>query len=146
MGKSKGKKRKANEAAIATSIENLDLPDGWIQKLLALGPDLAYVLGTLANEGRISASQIKKARTSLPSFSPAQWSELAPSFDLPIDLSMVLFGSFSIDAVLLPPSFHETIAKMAWHIQDVYQERLVQENEAARVRGFDAVWPTLEFF
>jgi hypothetical protein len=31
------------------SIQNVDLPDGWIQKLLALGPDLAYVLASLAN-------------------------------------------------------------------------------------------------
>jgi hypothetical protein len=147
MGRSKGKKRKANDAAIATSIEGVDLPDGWMQKLLALGPDLAYVLGALANEGQISPSQIKKARTGLPSFSSARWNELAPSFGLSDDLTMARFDPFSIDAVLLPPSFHETTAEVAWRVQDVYQERLAQDREEVRVRVFDAVWPTLvEFF
>jgi hypothetical protein len=146
MGKSKGKKRKANEAAITTSIQNVDLPNGWMQKLLALGPDLAYVLASLANAGQITASQIKKASMGLPS-SQAKWSELAPSFDLPVDLTMAQFDSFSIAPVLLPLSFHETTAEVAWRIQDVYQERLAQDREEARVRVFDAVCPTVvEFF
>jgi hypothetical protein len=59
-----------------------------MQKLLALGPNLAYVLASLANDGQITASQIKKARMGLPSFSYATWSELAPNFDLPVDLTM----------------------------------------------------------
>jgi hypothetical protein len=145
MGKSKGKKRKANEAAIATSIQDVDLPNGWMQKLLALGPDLAYVLASLANDGQITASQIKKVRIGLPSFSYAKWNELAPNFDLPVDLTMAQFESFSIAPVLLPPSFHEITAEVAWRIQDVYQERLSREE--ARVRVFDAVCPTVvEFF
>jgi hypothetical protein len=136
MGTSKGRKRKASEA---TSTEDvLDLPDGWMQKLLALGPDLTHILGALANEGKVSASHIKKARTGQPSL---QWSELAPSFDLPDDLTMARrrFDSFSIDAVLLPPSFHETNAEVAWRIQDVYQERLSHNSEEARFRVFDTV-------
>ncbi|KAF8797540.1 hypothetical protein BYT27DRAFT_7228908 [Phlegmacium glaucopus] len=143
MGKSKGKKRTANEAAIATPIQDVDLLDGWMQSLLSLGPDLAYVLASLAHAGQISASQIKKARLGLvllglPSFSYAKWSELAPTFNLPVDLTMTKFDSFSIDPVLLPPSFHETTTKMAWHIQDVYQELVSQEREEVRVRVFDA--------
>lgn len=108
MGKSR---RKANEAAIATSIQDVDLPDGWMQKLLVLGPDLAYVLAALANAGQISASQIKKARIRLPSFSSAKWTELAPQFGLAPDLTMATVDSFSIPPVLLPPSFHETTAE-----------------------------------
>jgi hypothetical protein len=147
MGKSKGNQRKANETAIATSIQDVDLPNGWMQKLLALGPDLAYVLASLANDGQITASQIKKARMGLPSFSYAKWSELAPNFDLPVDLPMAQFDSFSIAPVLLPPSFHETTAEVAWRIQDVYQERLSQDREEARVRVFGAVCPTVvEYF
>jgi hypothetical protein len=42
-------------------MEDVELPVGWKEKLLALGPDLAYVLGALANEGQ---TQIKEARTS----------------------------------------------------------------------------------
>ena len=146
MGRSKGQKRKANEAAIATSIQDVDLPIGWMQKLLALGPDLAYVLASLANDGQITASQIKKARIGLPSFSCAKWSELAPNFNLPVDLTMARFDSFSIAPVLLPPSFHETTAEAAWRILDVYQERVSQEREEARVRVFDAVCPTVVEF
>lgn len=52
---------------------------------------------------------------------------------------MSKFESFSIAPVLLPPSFHETMAQAAWQIQDVYQERLSQDREEARVRVFDAV-------
>jgi hypothetical protein len=143
MGKSRGKKRKANEAA-ATSIQDVDLPDGWMQKLLVLGPDLAYVLAAIANAGQISASQIKKAKIGLPSFSSAKWTELAPQFGLTTDLTTAKFDSFSITPVLLPPSFHETTAEAAWRIQDVFQERISQEREEARVRAFDAVCPTVE--
>jgi len=137
LGKSK---RKANEAGFA----DVDLPNGWEQKLLELGPvDLAYVLASLANDGQITASQIKKARTGLPSFSSsARWTELAPNFDLPADLTTAPLDSFSIAPVLLlPPSFHETTAGVAWRVQDVYQELLSQEREEARVRVFDAVCP-----
>lgn len=141
MGKSR---RKANEAAIATSIQDVDLPDGWMQELLELGPDLAYVLAALANAGQISASQIKKAIIGLPSFSSAKWTEIAPQFHLGPDLTTTIFDSFSITPVLLPPSFHETTAEAAWRIQDVYQERSFQEREEVRVRAFDAVCPTVE--
>jgi hypothetical protein len=74
MGKSKGKKRKASEAAIETSIQDVDLPNGWMQKLLALELDLAYVLqvASLANAGQITASgyegQDNVAQASLSSF------------------------------------------------------------------------------
>ena len=89
----RGKKRKADEAAIATSIQGVNLPPGWMQQLLVLGPDLAYVLAALANAGNISASQIKKARISMPSFSAAKWTEVAPQFGLSDDLGSVRFDS-----------------------------------------------------
>ena len=108
------KKRKADEAAIATSIQGVNLPPGWMQQLLVLGPDLAYVLAALANAGNISASQIKKARISMPSFSAAKWTEVAPQFGLSDDLGSVRFDSYLITPVLLPPSFHETVAEAAW--------------------------------
>ena len=70
-----------------------------------------------------------------PSFSYAKWSELSPNFDLPVDLTMARFDSFSISPVLLPPSFHETTAEAAWGIQGVYQERSYQEREEARLKS-----------
>jgi hypothetical protein len=115
-----------------------------MQQLLALGPDLAYVLAALANAGNISDSQIKKARIGLPSFSAEKWTKVAPQFGLPKVATTVKFDSYTITPVLLPPSFHDTIAEAAWRIQDVYQERISQEREQARVRAFDAVCPTVE--
>lgn len=134
---------KSTEARLARCMQNVDLPKGWMEELLALGPNLVYVLASLANDGQITASQIKQTKMGLPSFSYAKWSELAPSLNLPDDLTKARFDSFSIAPVLLPPSFHETTAKAAWHIQDVYREELYQ---ATRIRLFDAVCPTVEFF
>ncbi|KAF8625008.1 hypothetical protein AX15_005598 [Amanita polypyramis BW_CC] len=113
----RGKKRKADEAVIATSIQQI---------------------AALANAGNISASQIKKARIGLPSFSAAKWTEVAPQFGLSDDLGSVRLDPYLITPVLLPPSFHETVAEAAWRIQDVYQERISQEREEVRVRSFDA--------
>jgi len=144
MGKSKGKKRKAHEIAIATSIqpEDVDLPDGWMQKLLDLGPAvLASILAQLAHEKGITSSQIKRFRIGLPLFSRAKWSEIVPHFDLPYSHDITSLAnhlvSISITPVLLPPYFHETIAEVAWRIQDVYQELVLVQGEATQVRFFD---------
>jgi hypothetical protein len=68
-----------------------------------LGPVLAYILAAPANAGQISASQIKKARIGLLSFSSAKWRELAPNFALPPNLTTTAtFETFSIAPVLLP--------------------------------------------
>jgi hypothetical protein len=146
MRKSKGKKRKAIEDLNNGWMRNVDLPSvglptGWMQRLLALGPSLVDLLATLSTEGKIPASQIKKARSGLPSFSSAQWDELAPSFGLPraIQLKMARMDSFSIESFLLPPSFHEATAEAAWCILDVFQEQIVQHREEARIRVFDVV-------
>lgn len=144
MGKSRGKKRKANEAAIANSIQDVDLPSGWMQRLLERGPDLALILAALAQAGNVSISQIKQARTGLPPFSAGKWAEVAPQFGLSDDLGSAKFDSYPITPVFLPPSFHESLAEAAWRIQDVYQEPVYQAREEARVRTFDAVCPTVE--
>jgi hypothetical protein len=99
MAKSKGRKCKSQEASITATMEDVKLPDRWKEKLLALGPNLSNILGALANEGQISASHIKKARTGQPSFSYAKWTELTPEFGLPHDLTMVQFDDFLITAV-----------------------------------------------
>lgn len=104
----------------------------------------AYILAALANAGQISASQINKARICHPTSSSAKWTELAPQFGLSTNLMMTRFDSFLITSVLLPLSFHETTAKMAWHTQDVYQEQPFQEREGVRLRAFDTVCPTVE--
>jgi hypothetical protein len=115
-----GSRREVNEAAITDTIEDVDLPNGWMQKLLVLGPDLPYVLAALAYAGEISDSQIRKARMGLPSLSSAKWTEIAPQFGLSTDL-MITYPMLSslITPILLPPSFHETTSEAAWHIRDV---------------------------
>ena len=143
MVKSRGTKRKAPEAAIATSIQGVDLPPG-MQQLLALEPDLAYVLAALANVGNISASQYRKPEEACHPCRPQNGPKLRPNSVL----SMILRGPNLTPTQLLlffsPPSFHETVAEAAWRIQDVYQERISQEREEVRVRAFDAVCPTVE--
>jgi hypothetical protein len=86
-------------------MQDVDLPNGWTEKLLALGPNPAYILASLANDGKISASQIKEARMGQPSISYAKWSELAPYFDLPIDLTMARLDIFSIVLFFSPCLF-----------------------------------------
>jgi len=46
--------------------------NGWLEKLVALWPGLAHIIAELANRGWISVSEIKRARTSIPSFSVAK--------------------------------------------------------------------------
>lgn len=57
MGSEK-KSESSGAAIIATSIEVVDLPKGWPQKLLARS-DLVNVIATPANGGDISTAQIK---------------------------------------------------------------------------------------
>jgi hypothetical protein len=135
-------KRKAKDVAIANSADPVDLPDGWIDKFLALKPeDQTSVIVDLANRAQITTAAIKKARPNLPSFSAAKWNDFPQSFGLPEDLALVKFDSFSITAYYLPPSFHVAAFQVAWHFQDVYQERPEQDREEARIRIFDAVRP-----
>jgi len=63
---------------------SVDLEEGWLAKFLELpGDDLAKLLGDIANHGKIKTTTIKKARTSLPSFSGAKWTDFAENFGLP---------------------------------------------------------------
>ena len=140
MPKSNTKKRTAGDVDIANSVDQVDLPHGWIDKLFE-SDDLAFIIGEIVNRAQLSASAIKKARSDLPSF--AKWSELAPDFSLPDDVSLAIteLDSFMIPVVHLPPSFHVTSFQVAWRVQDVYQERSAQNREVARIRVFDAVLP-----
>jgi hypothetical protein len=116
----KGKKSKAESAAAASaaSTKGVDLPNGWLEKLLALRPlDLANVIATLVREGKIPLSLVDKGP---PSFSSARWDEVAPSLGLGDDLTLANFHLYKICVVLLPPSFHGATTKAAWRIQDVY--------------------------
>jgi hypothetical protein len=69
MGQRKGNKRR-KVTAVEDVAASVDLDEGWIAKFLELpGDELAKLLGDIANHGKIKTTAIRKARTSLPSFS-----------------------------------------------------------------------------
>ncbi|KIM77307.1 hypothetical protein PILCRDRAFT_622488, partial [Piloderma croceum F 1598] len=137
MVKQRAKRRKVSaDEDVAASV---DLEEGWVTKLLDLpGDKLAKLLGSIANQGKIKTAAIKKARTSLPSFSGAKWTDIAGHFGLPnYALENNRLEQFVTSVYNLPPSVHEIMFEAAWHTQDVYQERQEQRREAARVRIMD---------
>lgn len=130
------KQRKTTEEVEAS----VKLEDGWLDKFLTMTTDnLARLLGEIANHGKVKTSAIKKARTSLPSFSGAKWRPFAETFGFPATLDNDLFEQVSTPVYWLPPSIHEIMFEAAWCTQDVYQERQVQRREEARVRIMDPV-------
>ncbi len=137
--------RRANkkQKVVTTAEEvaaSVNLEEGWLAKLLDLPPDeLAWLLGDIANLGKIKTAAIKKARISIPLFSDAKWSDSAESFGLPDTLENNPFEQVVTPVYWLPPSFHEIMFETAWHTQDVYQERQAQRREEARARIMDPV-------
>jgi len=133
------KKRKVviTAAGVAASVK---LDEGWLAKLLDLPTDdLAKLLGDIANRGKVKTAAIKKARTSVPSFSAATWGPLAESFGFPDTVENNLFEQVLTPVYWLPPYIHEIMFETAWYTQDVYQERQAQRREEGRVRIMDPV-------
>jgi hypothetical protein len=122
------------------AIESVNLEEGWFDTLLTVEPDvLALIMGELANLAKVRMSQIKRARTGLESFSKAKWVTFAEHFGLPSDAAQLQLGHFPTPTYRLPLSFHEAVFETAWRAQDVFQERVKQNREAARVRILDPV-------
>lgn len=131
------KKQRKTAEEVETSV---DLEDGWLDKFLTMTTDdLARLLGEIANHGNVKTSAIKKARTSLPSFSGAKWRPFAETFGFPATFDNDLFERVSTPVYWLPAPIHEIMFEAAWCTQDVYQERQVQRREEARVRIMDPV-------
>jgi len=138
MGANK-RQRVVTTEEVAASV---DLEEGWLDKFLELPKDeLAKLLGDIANHGKVKTVAIKKARTSLPSFSGAKWADFAEGFNLPVNMENNQFKRVVIPVYRLPPSVHEIMFEAAWRTQDVYQEWQAQRREAARVRIMDPVCP-----
>ncbi|KAF8816310.1 hypothetical protein BYT27DRAFT_7277196 [Phlegmacium glaucopus] len=140
LGKRLGKANKRQK--VVTTAEELaasvDLEEGWLAKFLELPEDdLAKLLSDIANHGNIKTAAITKARTSLPSFSGAKWTDFAEKFGLPNKLENTRFEQVTTPVYSLPPSLHEIMFEAAWHTQDVYQERRKQRREMAGVRIMD---------
>ena len=118
----------------------VDLEEGWLDKLLELpGDELAYLLGDIANHGKIKTAAIRKARIGLPSFSGAKWSDFTEQFGFPDKLENNQFEQVVTLVYSLPPSVHELMFEAAWHTLDVYQERQEHRREAGKVRIMDPV-------
>ena len=123
MGKRKTNKK---QKAVTTPEEVtalVDLEEGWLDKFLELPTDkLAKLLADIANHGKVKTAAIKKARTSLPSFSGAKWNDFAERFGLHNRLENNRFEQVVTPMYHLPPSIHEIMFEAAWRTQDVYQE------------------------
>ncbi|KAM6499857.1 hypothetical protein JOM56_005365 [Amanita muscaria] len=139
MNKQKVLNKRRKVVTMAKDVTALvDLEEGWLAKFLELpGDKLAKLLGGIANHGKITTSAIKKARTSLPSFSGVKWTSFTEQFGLPDSLEENPFERVVTPVYTLPPSVHEIMYEAAWRTQDVYRERQKQRREAARVRIMD---------
>jgi len=113
---------KKNRKVVTTPEEVEASEEGWLDKFLDMETDdLARLLGEIANRGKVKTAAIKKARTSLPSFSGAKWRPFADSFPDTLDNNLLV--QVLTPVYWLPPSTHEVMFETAWHTQDVYQER-----------------------
>ena len=130
--------RKRNVKNINDVIDSVNLPDGWFE-VLSQDYNLEILLAELANQGNVTNAAFKRARTVLPSFSDAKWSELAPQFGLRADISLMRLPTFVTPVYLLPPTFHVANFTPAWRALDVYREISQQNRGEARVRILDPV-------
>ena len=128
----------------ADSVENafaaVRLEDGWLPALLSIDAEhLALIIGYMANSASISSSAIKKARTSLTSFSDAKWKDFATRYFLAKSPAFLELKKFPIPVYRLPQSFHKPIMETAWRTLDAFRETTEQDNESTRVRTLDSV-------
>jgi hypothetical protein len=87
----------------------------------------------------------KLAPESPSSFSTATWERVCVEFGLSSNNGARQLGYFNVDDLYLPPSVHKRIMRTAMRAMDVYQETDRQNNEAARVRLFEAVSEALVY-
>jgi hypothetical protein len=133
--------RPANQAA----NPNLQQFTGRLSSLLRElqeqgGIDLiADAIWELADEAKLTSTDLKRRKGKLASFSNASWEEVAPKFDLDPLRGFKQLDTFSFPIASLPPSFHREVMRVSTKWLDVYQERDAQNREAARVRFMDAV-------
>ena len=135
-------------ASVDRNLELLELLKGFdalIDKVVEFlsTDELAKLLGLVANRGKVKTTTFKMARTKLPSFFGAKWidfvkgSGFCPTLE---DNHCWQFDHVVTPVYRLPPSIHEIMFEEAWHIQDVYRERRVQNSQEARSRIMDPVW------
>ncbi|KIM72234.1 hypothetical protein PILCRDRAFT_804089 [Piloderma croceum F 1598] len=135
-------RRKGNRRLQIHTVDDVaasvDLEEGWVNKFLELpGDELAKVLGDIANHGKIKTAAIRKARSSLPSFSGPRLTDFAGRFGLPNSLENTEFEPVVTPVYNLPPSVHEIMFEAAWHTLDVYQEKHKHMGEVTMVRILD---------
>jgi hypothetical protein len=137
----KGPKRLADNFVVKTAIHAAGIKDDdWIQKVFEVDKEhLILIISLVVNKGNIDIRSIKKARTELPSFSAAKWTDFAARAGLPENPSYFKLDDYETPVHQLPPSFHESVFENSWRTQDVYQEAVDQTREESRVRILDPV-------
>jgi hypothetical protein len=88
---------------------------------------------------KVTITSLKASQDTLPSFSSATWGNVCNTFNLNPLLGIDQLDQFKIPDLVLPPSVHKRVLMAAARAMDVYREPSSQENEAARVRLFEAV-------
>ena len=133
-------KRNYNDFSADNLADAFNGDKGLIAGLLDFNSEeLTKLLGHVANLANIPTATFKKARTELPSFSTAKWSEFAPKFGLPANIDHVKLDTFTTPKYRLPPSLHELMFENAWRCQDVYREKVSQTREEATSKILEPV-------
>ena len=128
-------KRPADDPDVETAIQSAGIKDDdWIQKLLEVDKEqLILIVSLIVNKGNIDNKSIKKARTEIPSFSTANWTDFAARAGLPDNPSYLRLEYFETAAYQLPPSFHKAVFESSWRTLDVYQEAVEQTQGQFRI-------------
>jgi hypothetical protein len=119
---------------------NIDLQSEFLEMTT---DERVTLLADFANLANIPNTDIRKARSELPSFSTVKWTEYAEKHNLPLNASYLVPPPFTTPQYRLPPSFHATMLENAWHWQDVYCEVGDWGGEDARLRLLEPVCQTV---
>jgi len=136
------KKQKLNIPVLGTLDESqvTDLRDA----LLASNKeDVQNLLLYLMSSSGILA--LKLSLEKRPSFSSATWDGICREFNLDPGNGPGQLAVFDVPHLFLPPSVHKRILMAAMRTMDVYREPQSHNNEAARVRLFEAVSEALVY-
>lgn len=80
-------------------------------RTVSLGKEVGEYILEMARHMKLSPEDLEALTEKLPSFSDAEWEEVAMTFDLNPSLVQYQLQSFSVPHAYLPPSFHKQVMK-----------------------------------
>lgn len=102
--------------------------------------DASTVLAFLGNEAGVNELKLKRKRIALlPSFSSEKWADIAGELDLPARIKDLHLDHFSPPSCILPSSLQKRMFMGCWDAMEVYQEKLSQTRNAARLKLLEPV-------